>query len=84
MFPLKGTFIFTEESEGRNVLGEGNWISGASFFGDFFFNFYFFYRVLLIRFNSYISQTGIIISSSFGKQNWYDQPLLAVRVVISH
>lgn len=41
MFPLKGTFIFTEESEGGNVLGEGNWISGASFFGDFFLIFIF-------------------------------------------
>lgn len=31
--PMNGTI--TENSEGRQALEEGNWISGASFFGDF-------------------------------------------------
>lgn len=33
---MNGTIIHTENREGGHVLGEDNWISGASCFGDFF------------------------------------------------
>lgn len=33
--PTNGTIIHIGSSEGGHVLGEGNWTSGAPFFGDF-------------------------------------------------